>query len=162
MASRKRPKKKIKYIENLRATFADRLNRTTNKHPFRRTSCGTGATFPRQMSRNPLAERAAVATTSLPAFLPSIIATAIISLAVGYWVGVGNSVLPFSRHRRRHRRSSPVPSKEGESSASENSSEDETDSPAPLHDFYENSTEECKMARSRALRSSSDLLGRCS
>ena len=115
-----------------------------------------------KMSRNSLPERAAVTAPSLPAFIPSVIATAMISFALGYWVGVGSSLLPFSGPQRHRRRSSPVPGKEGTSSSSENSSEDETDSLAPIHDSYENSTEECKMARSRVLPSSSNLFGRCS
>jgi hypothetical protein len=101
------------------------------------------------MSHNFVPEKAADAAPSLPAFIPSIIATAILSLAVGYWIGVGNSLSPFGRPQRRHRQPSPPSGKETASSSSENSSEDdEVDSAALLHESLGDSTEECKMARS--------------
>lgn len=78
------------------------------------------------MSINPIPEKAAVSPPSLPAFLPSIIATAVLSLALGYWVGVGNSFLSVGSSKRpRSKRKST--SDDGASSSSEISSEDEAD-----------------------------------
>lgn len=93
------------------------------------------------MSRNPVAEKAAVSPPSLPAFLPSIIATAILSVALGYWIGVGNSFLSFgSSNRRRNTRKQM--SDDGASSSSDISSEDEGESES-IH--RGNAHEECKM-----------------
>ena len=93
------------------------------------------------MSRNPIPEKAAVSPPSLPAFLPSIIATAVLSLALGYWVGVGNSFLSFGSSKNKRRSTSD----DGASSSSEISSEDETD----LTDnrLRGVSHEECKLVR---------------
>ena len=95
------------------------------------------------MSRNPIPQKTAI-SPPLPALLPSVIATAVLSLALGYWVGVGNSFLSFgsSKRPRSKRRST---SDDGASSSSEISSEDETD----LADnrLRGVSHEECKLVR---------------
>jgi hypothetical protein len=94
------------------------------------------------MSRNPVAEKAAVSPPSLPAFMPSIIATAILSIALGYWIGVGNSVLSFGSSRRRPRHKRKPMSDDGASSSSDIYSEDDAESDS----FQEGNThEECKM-----------------
>jgi hypothetical protein len=96
------------------------------------------------MSRNPIPQKAAISPPPLPALLPSVIVTAVLSLALGYWVGVGNSFLSFgsSKRPRIKRRSA---SDDGASSSSEISSEDETD----LADnrLRGVSHEECKLVR---------------
>ena len=96
------------------------------------------------MSRNPILEKTSVSPPSLPAFLPSIIATAVLSLALGYWVGVSNSFLSFgsSKRPRKKKRST---SDDGANSSSEISSEDETDLSG--HQPRGVSHEECKLVR---------------
>jgi hypothetical protein len=93
------------------------------------------------MSRTPISEKAVDSSPSVPAFIPSIIATAILSLALGYWVGVGNSFLSSKRPRNKRRSTSD----DGASSSSEISSEDETD--LTDHEFREVLHEECKLVR---------------
>ena len=100
----------------------------------------------RTMSRNPVAEKAAVSPPSIPAFLPSIIATAILSLALGYWVGVGNSLLSWgssSSSRRRRSNKKKTLSDDGASSSSDASSEEEVDSDVGQQTGLPN--EECKL-----------------
>lgn len=96
------------------------------------------------MSRTPIPEKAVDSSPSVPAVIPSIIATAILSLALGYWVGVGNSFLSFgsSKRPRNKRRST---SDDGASSSSEISSEDETD--LTDHQFQGVLHEEYKLVR---------------
>jgi hypothetical protein len=94
------------------------------------------------MSRNPIPEKAAVSPPSFPSFIPSIIATALLSLAVGYWVGVGNSFLSFGKdtkkpNKRKH------PAEGGASSSSDFSSEDESD--RNVHQQLDFPREECKL-----------------
>jgi len=96
------------------------------------------------MSRNPIPEKAAVSSPSLPAFLPSVIATAVLSLALGYWVGVGNSFLWFGLPKRT-RNKRRAASDDGASSSSEISSEDETD--LTDHQPRGFSHEECKLVK---------------
>ena len=94
------------------------------------------------MSRNPVAEKAAVSPHSIPGFIPSIIATAILSLALGYWVGVGNSVLSWgSGSKRRHKKRKTL-SDDGTSSSDEISSEEEAESEGGLVGIP---GEECKL-----------------
>jgi hypothetical protein len=93
------------------------------------------------MSRNPVVEKAAVSPPSLPAFVPSIIATAILSVALGYWIGVGNSFLSYGSSKRRHKKRKEM-SDDGASSSSDISSEDDAGS-ENMH--LGNSHEECKM-----------------
>jgi hypothetical protein len=97
------------------------------------------------MSRNPIPEKAAIAPPSLPSFIPSVIATAILSLALGYWVGVGNSFLwGGSSKRSRHRKRKPYQaSDDGRSTSSDVSSGDETDLSG--HQILGLANEECKM-----------------
>jgi len=100
----------------------------------------------RTMSRNPVAEKAAVSPPSIPAFVPSIIATAILSLALGYWVGVGNSLLSWgssSSSRRRRSNKKKTLSDDGASSSSDASSEEEVDSDVGQQTELPN--EECKL-----------------
>jgi hypothetical protein len=111
--------------------------------------CSDTLPHTRAMSRNPLPEKVAVAAPSFPAFIPSIIATAILSLALGYWVGVGRSLLPSSRLRRRGQSSS---GKHADSSSSEASSDDEIDSAHAISEALQDSSEECKMASLLAYR----------
>jgi hypothetical protein len=94
------------------------------------------------MSRNPVAEKAAVTPPSIPGFLPSIIATAILSLALGYWVGVGNSLLSGSKKRQKKRKTL---SDDGASSSEEISSEEEGEVEGGLVGIP---GEECKLVSS--------------
>jgi hypothetical protein len=104
------------------------------------------ARAPSRMSRNPMPERATVPATTWPALSPSIIATALLSLAFGYWIGVGSSLLPFSRDRsRRQGRSSRSRTNRVRSSStsSEISSGEDSDEAMEVH--HEGSSEECKL-----------------
>jgi len=78
------------------------------------------------MSRNPVPDKATVSPLSWPGYIPSVIATAIVSLAVGYWIGVGNTFLSFGTSKRHQSRQRKVTCDEA-SSASEISSEDDSD-----------------------------------
>jgi hypothetical protein len=57
----------------------------------------------RDMPKNPIPVNADVGLASFPSFIPSIIATAIISLVIGYWAGVGNSVFSFKKNPPKKR-----------------------------------------------------------
>lgn len=96
------------------------------------------------MSRNPIPEKAAVSPPSFPSFVPSIVATALLSLALGYWVGVGSSFLSLgngTRKRTKRKRTA-----DGGASASELSSEDDSEIDAHL-DFPR---EECKLVSAQS------------
>ena len=95
------------------------------------------------MSRNPVAEKANILQFSSPGFMPSVVAIAILSLALGYWIGVGNSLLPLgsSKQPRKRRKAAS----DGQSSPSEFSSDDELDSRPLGH-----TNEECKMVHYRS------------
>jgi hypothetical protein len=82
------------------------------------------------------------AVISLPAFLPSIIATAVLSLALGYWVGVGNSFSSFGPSNRPRNKRKPIPDN-GSSSSSDVSSEDEANLSQHSPSAFAN--EECKL-----------------
>ena len=84
-------------------------------------------------------EKAAI---SLPSFLPSILATAVLSLALGYWVGVGNSFPSFGTSKRPCGKRKSIP-EDGGSSSSDVSSEDEANLSQHVPSAFEN--EECKL-----------------
>ena len=91
------------------------------------------------MSKNPIPEKAVLSPPSFPSFVPCVIATALLSLALGYWVGVGNSFLSFGKGKRKRR-----PTVDGAaSSSSDFSSEDESEHHTQQQlDFP---SEECKL-----------------
>jgi hypothetical protein len=96
------------------------------------------------MSGSSIPEKAVVSPPSVPALLPSVVVTAILSLALGYWVGIGNSFPSFGRSKRP-RNKQRASSDDGASSSSEISSEDETD--LTNHQLRGFSREECKLVR---------------
>src|SRR5262249_42746381 len=75
-------------------------------------------------------------------FIPSIVTTAIISLAVGYWIGRNASIRSFGT-KKRHPRRGKANSDSGGSSSSDLSSEGETD--IPQYDDSVYAGEECKL-----------------
>jgi hypothetical protein len=52
------------------------------------------------MSRNPVADRAAIEPPGYSAVLPSLLVTALLSLAIGYWLGKGDTIRYFTGPRR--------------------------------------------------------------
>jgi hypothetical protein len=52
------------------------------------------------MSRNPVSDRAAIEPPGYSAVLPSLLVTALLSLAIGYWLGKGDTIRYFTRPRR--------------------------------------------------------------
>jgi hypothetical protein len=95
------------------------------------------------MSRHPTVDKAELAPPSFPSFIPSVIATAILSLALGYWVGIGNSFLWGPPKRSRNKQKKRYQSSDDGGSSSNVSSGDETDSSGTQTLGRPN--EECKM-----------------
>jgi hypothetical protein len=52
------------------------------------------------MSKIPFPDKLGISTPTLPAFLPPIVATAILSFAFGYWIGAGTP--PFGPPKKPH------------------------------------------------------------
>jgi hypothetical protein len=76
------------------------------------------------MPKNPIADKAEIVPPSFPAFSSSIIATVILSLALGYWIGVGNSLLPFSFSKKSQRKRKSTFDKVSDSSDVSSSEDD--------------------------------------
>lgn len=98
------------------------------------------------MSRNPIPEKAAISPPSFPSFVPSIVATALLSLALGYWIGVGSSFLSFGNGTRKWTKRKRTA--DGGASASELSSEDDSDRDSQQH--LEFPREECKLVSAQS------------
>jgi hypothetical protein len=104
-----------------------------------------GRSIRHAMSRNPTVEKAELAPLSFPSFIPSVIATAILSLALGYWVGVGNSFFSAPPKRSRNKQKKRYQSSDDGGSSSNVSSGDETDSSGTQTLGLSHPNEECKM-----------------
>ncbi|BFZ59211.1 hypothetical protein YB2330_000216 [Saitoella coloradoensis] len=83
---------------------------------------------------------------SSPALVPSVIATAVLCLAVGYYVGLGASLGVSSSNKTRSKKkdAEPVTDLESESEAEEEATDSEDEAPATT-EASANTTEEAKL-----------------